>query len=167
METTTSAPVSTTNYAGFGQRLLALIIDGIILSVAYFVVLTPVIAMMGIGAASAIEGGETMSEEEAIGMVGAIFAGIGIVFLIIIAIYLFYFAGMESSKYQGTVGKMVMGIKVTDLSGNKVSFGKALVRYIGRYLSGMFFCIGYIIAAFTDKKQALHDMIAGTLVLKK
>lgn len=167
METTTNAPVSTTNYAGFGQRLLALIIDGIVLSVVYFVIITPVIAVLGFGAASAIESGETLSEEEAVGMVGAIFAGIGTILLISFALYLFYFAAMESSKYQGTVGKIAMGIKVTDLNGNRISFGKAFLRYVGRIISGMILYIGYLMAAFTDKKQALHDMIAGTLVLKK
>ena len=77
-----------------------------------------------------------------------------------------YFALMESSTNQATVGKMALGIKVTDLEGNRISFGRALGRTFAKILSGLIIFIGYIIAAFTEKKQALHDMIAGTLVVK-
>jgi uncharacterized RDD family membrane protein YckC len=74
---------------------------------------------------------------------------------------------MESSSKQATVGKMVLGIKVTDLDGNKLDFVKALVRNLCKIISSLIMCIGYIMAGFTEKKQALHDMIASTLVVKK
>jgi uncharacterized RDD family membrane protein YckC len=74
---------------------------------------------------------------------------------------------MESSKMQATIGKLALGLKVTDLEGNKLDFTKALVRNLSRIVSNLTMLIGYIIAAFTEKKQALHDIIAGTLVLKK
>jgi uncharacterized RDD family membrane protein YckC len=82
-------------------------------------------------------------------------------------ISLLYFSLMESSKTQGSLGKMAMGIKVTDLEGQRISFGKAFLRSIGKVISQMIMYIGYIMAAFTEKKQALHDIIASTLVVKK
>ena len=80
---------------------------------------------------------------------------------------LLYFAFMESSKTQGSLGKMAMSIKVTDMDGQRVSFGKAFLRNIGKIVSQMILYIGYLMAAFTEKKQALHDIMAGTLVVKK
>ena len=79
-----------------------------------------------------------------------------------------YFAGLESSERQATVGKSVMSLRVTNLEGQRLSFGHATGRFFAKIVSGMIpFAIGYIMAAFTAKKQALHDLIAGTLVLKK
>ena len=78
-----------------------------------------------------------------------------------------YFAGMESSTRQATLGKSVMGMVVTDISGNRISFLRATGRYFAKYLSALILFIGYIMAAFTARKQALHDMLAGTLVLSR
>jgi uncharacterized RDD family membrane protein YckC len=78
-----------------------------------------------------------------------------------------YWAGMESSSYQATLGKMALGLKVTDMAGNRISFARATGRYFSKILSGMILFIGYMMAGFTERKQALHDMIAGTVVLKK
>lgn len=78
-----------------------------------------------------------------------------------------YFAGMESSSRQATIGKSVLGIYVTDLNGNRISFLRATGRYLGKILSALILMIGYIMAAFTARKQALHDMLAGTLVLDR
>lgn len=76
-----------------------------------------------------------------------------------------YFALMESSSSQGTLGKMAIGIKVTDLNGNKLTFGRATGRYLGKIISSLMLMIGYVIAGFTKKKQALHDIMAGCLVV--
>jgi uncharacterized RDD family membrane protein YckC len=78
-----------------------------------------------------------------------------------------YCAIMESSSMQGTVGKKALGIKVTDLSGKPISFDKASGRYFGKFISGLILGFGYLMAAFTDKKQALHDMMAGCLLVKR
>ena len=77
-----------------------------------------------------------------------------------------YFALLESSPKQATLGKMALGIKVTDLDGNRISFGRATGRFFAKIISGVILMIGYIMAAFTAKKQALHDIIASTLVIK-
>ena len=78
-----------------------------------------------------------------------------------------YYAIMESSKYQSTLGKAVLGIKVTDLKGNRISFGRASGRFFAKIISSLTLGVGYIMIAFTEKKQGLHDMIAECLVVKK
>ena len=77
-----------------------------------------------------------------------------------------YYAFLESSSWQGTIGKKVVGLRVTDMNGNRISFGRATGRYFGMILSGMICFIGWLMIAFTEKKQGLHDMLASTLVLK-
>ncbi len=77
-----------------------------------------------------------------------------------------YFAGMESSDKQATFGKQLFQLKVTNLAGERISFGKATARYFSKILSSLILLIGYIMVAFTKRKQGLHDVIAGTLVWK-
>ena len=101
------------------------------------------------------------------GMIGALIgAYFSFIVIITVASWL-YFALMESSNKQATVGKMALSIKVTDINGNRLTFGRATGRYFGKILSGMILYIGFIMAGFTEKKQALHDMIAGCLVVNK
>ncbi|MNI43943.1 RDD family protein [compost metagenome] len=76
-----------------------------------------------------------------------------------------YYTIMESSKYQGTLGKKLMRVTVVDRNGNKISFGRANARYWGRILSALLFGVGYFMAIFTKNKQALHDLIASTYVV--
>lgn len=156
-----------TNYAGFGQRLVAIIIDGIIIGVVQSFVFIPILAAMGLGFASGAENMDFSDPDQAAGMFGAIMAAAGATWILAMIIQVLYFSFMESSKAQATVGKMALGLKVTDLQGNKLDFSKALIRNLCRLISNLTMLIGYIIAAFTEKKQALHDIIAGTLVLKK
>jgi uncharacterized RDD family membrane protein YckC len=172
MNTTTTAPGTATavtiTYASFGARLVALIIDVIVIGVVQGVVITPLLTVMGLSIASDIQNsGGTLDDAQAIGMIGTIFAAMGSIMLISGAISILYYALLESSKTQASLGKMALGIKVTDLNGERISFGKAALRSIGKLLSGYIMCIGYLIAAFTEKKQALHDLIASTLVIKK
>ncbi len=79
--------------------------------------------------------------------------------------WLFY-SLFESSSWQATPGKKLLQLKVTDLYGNRIGFGKATGRYFAKLLSGLILGIGFIMVAFTEKKQGLHDMMAGTLVVK-
>ncbi len=82
-------------------------------------------------------------------------------------LYLLYYPLMESSKKQGTLGKIAMGIKVTDMQGRRIFFGRATDRYFAKCISVLTLMIGYFMAGFTKKKQALHDIIANCLVIKK
>ncbi|MBS0186080.1 MAG: RDD family protein [Proteobacteria bacterium] len=76
-----------------------------------------------------------------------------------------YFSFFESSKYQATPGMILLSMKITDYEKKKISFWRATGRFFASYLSSLFLCIGYIMIAFTPRKQALHDYIAKTLVL--
>jgi uncharacterized RDD family membrane protein YckC len=78
-----------------------------------------------------------------------------------------YYALFESSAWQATPGKRWLGLIVTDRDGRRIGFGRASARYFGKLLSGQLFALGYIIAGFTARKQALHDFIAGCLVLRR
>ena len=78
-----------------------------------------------------------------------------------------YCVAFESSSRQATPGKMALGIKVTDLNGRRIGFGKATGRSLGKIVSGVIFYIGFIMIAFTEKKQGLHDKMAGCLVVNK
>ena len=138
------------NYANVGKRFVALVIDGIILYI-FQAIITFVVSL-------AIGG--TAANEETVGAVASISV------VIIIVIYWLYYAIQESSPKQATIGKQAMGLVVTDMNGEKISFPKASIRFLSRSLSGILL-IGYIMAFFTEKKQALHDMLAGTLVLQK
>jgi uncharacterized RDD family membrane protein YckC len=84
---------------------------------------------------------------------------------LIVGIWL-YFGLQESSVYQATLGKRALNIYVTDMYGRRITFGQATGRYFAKILSGIL-CIGYIMVAFTERKQGLHDLLAGTLVMRR
>ena len=117
---------------------------------------------------SAIGIGENTENTENIvkGIAGILGSVTGLIVVVAILGWL-YFALMESSKTQATLGKMALGLKVTDLEGNRISFGRATGRYFGKIISGMIIYIGYILAGLTEKKQALHDIMASCLVVRK
>ena len=75
-------------------------------------------------------------------------------------------ATLERSRRQATLGKRIVGLKVTDLEGNRISFSRATARFLGTFLCDASCGIGYLMAAFSTRKQALHDMIAGTVVVR-
>lgn len=156
-----------TQYAGFWLRFVAVIIDGIILGVVQWLVILPILGVMGIGMASGIQNMEPGNEAQAMSMVAGMMAMMGVAQIFFFALQTLYYSIMESSKLQATVGKLVIGIKVTNAEGAKLDFGKAFVRNLCKIISSVILFIGYLMAAFTEKKQALHDIIAGTLVVKK
>ena len=84
-----------------------------------------------------------------------------------VALPWFYWALLESSSRQATLGKMALGIIVTDMDRNRISFVRATGRHFAKIISGIIFCVGYLMAGFTEKKQALHDIMAGCLVVNK
>ena len=147
------------SYAGFWRRFAAIFIDGIIVSGAW----TIISKLFGIP--SPVDPLSIYDLEYSLGaeQVATIFR------LRIVAAVLawLYYAAFESSKFQATPGKMALGIIVTDYEGERISFGKATGRYFSKIISAIILFIGYIMAAFTEQKQALHDIMAGTLVIKK
>lgn len=132
-------------YAGFWRRVVAAFLDGIVVYIAFVIV----------GFVGAMVLGE-LSEA------GLRIAG----FIIGIVTGWLYFALMESSASQATLGKMAIDLKVTDLEGRRIGFGRASGRHFGKFLSSLIFLIGYLMAAFTRRKQALHDLMADCLVVR-
>ena len=133
------------NYAGFWLRVGASLIDFIII----IAVLMTILAIFGV---PLIE--ESQSVEYGFADVASLVVGIA------------YHAGFESSKMQGTPGKRALGLVVTDVNGNRISFLRAVGRYFGKIISAIILFIGFIMVAFTERKRGLHDMIASTLVLR-
>ena len=86
--------------------------------------------------------------------------------LINLVITWLYYALLESGESQATIGKRAVGLKVTDMNGGRISFGQATGRHFGKFLSGIILLIGYLMMLWDDKKQTLHDKMAGTLVVK-
>jgi uncharacterized RDD family membrane protein YckC len=145
-----------TIYAGFWRRFLAIFIDSIILLIGGVIIGAIVGASIGFAmGASGVKLAKIKYVAEVAG------------YIISIVLNWSYFTFMESSAKQATFGKMAIGIIVTDLNNHRISFGKANGRYWGKVVSALILCIGFIMAGFTKQKQALHDIMAGTLVVKK
>jgi uncharacterized RDD family membrane protein YckC len=151
-----SAPnmiTTTAGYGGFWIRFVAAVIDGIVVQAVVMPVAVIAGFLVGVAGLALSTAGQGLNLT-ALAIAG-VFGLLG---------SWLYEAVMESSSRQATLGKMALGLKVTDLQGNRMSFGRATARHFCKYISGMILCIGYIMAGFTDRKQALHDMIAATLV---
>jgi uncharacterized RDD family membrane protein YckC len=153
-------------YAGFWLRFLAYIIDAIVLGIFQGPILIGGAMMMGLGSAIANlpRGGDPF----ATGLPPIFAAFLSLFVLVAIVGGWLYHALLESSEWQATLGKKVLGLAVTDLAGARVSFARVSGRHFAKFISSFIpFGIGYILAGVTEKKQALHDMIAGCLVLRK
>ena len=123
------------SYAGFWKRVLASIIDWLVMVVPMLIV-TAII-------------GEQSSN------------------ILSVVVGWLYYALMESSKHQGTLGKLALGIKVTDMDGQPISFGRASGRHFAKIISSIILGIGFLMVAFTEKKQGLHDIMASCLVVNR
>ena len=158
-----SGPVpASTPYGGFWVRFVAMLIDGLILGIPIALVFVVLLFFLG--------GFGMMLRRNAVNpraLVGPLIMAYLLFMILLIGLEWLYFAGMESSVRQATFGKAAMSLRVTGTDGRRLSFGHATGRFFAKIVSGMIpFGIGYIMAGFTAKKQALHDMIAGTLVMK-
>lgn len=163
-------------YAGFWKRFIAYIIDQLILSLARTILFVPIWFFIFMrfftgGNFNRFDNYTTVSffqhHDESYIAFFAVWLLILIIFgMVNIIIEWLYYLLMESSTKQATFGKIILSIKVTDLNGSRVSFAKATGRYFGKILSGLILCIGYFIAGFTEKKQALHDILSGCLVVE-
>jgi uncharacterized RDD family membrane protein YckC len=158
--------VSTSAYAGFWLRLLAYIIDSIILGI--FIVPILVGAGMMMGLATAVTTLPHGRDPFAEGFPPVFAEFISVFVLVTLVGTWLYHALLESSEWQATAGKKALGLAVTDLGGDKISFARASGRHFAKIVTGLIpFGVGYILAGITEKKQALHDMLAGCLVMRK
>ena len=135
------------SYGGFWKRVIAYLIDA-------FIIAFPVTMIFGTVIPQTLMTENIQVTSVAVSMPQVI---------MFVASWV-YFAGLESSAWQATVGKKMLGMKVTDTSGEQIDFIKATIRYFAKILSSFILMIGFIMVAFTAKKQGLHDFIAGTLV---
>ncbi|MFI5000404.1 MAG: RDD family protein [Reyranellales bacterium] len=132
-------------YGGFWIRVVAYLIDAILLSIAGGI----------LGAATGMNLFATDMEHYHYETN-----------LISLAVAWLYFALLESSERGATVGKMAVGLRVVTEQGERLSFLNATGRYFAKFISAVILGIGFIMVAFTDRKRGLHDMIAATLVIK-
>ena len=137
-------------YAGFWKRVAASIIDNLLLGIVGGVIG----GMLGFAIGTSV------------GLQGSLVLDV-LVNLFSIALGAVYFGWMHSSEQQASLGKMAVGIKVVRTSGERISFARAIGRHFATIISALILGIGYLMAAFTDRKQALHDIICDTLVVDK
>lgn len=140
-------------YAGYMPRVAATLIDVVLLMIVSVASTFGFAMLFGALLAGDLE------------TAGAATQGCGQIVSLIIGVI--YFVVLETSTKQGTLGKQLLGIKVTDMRGGRIGVGRALARYFAKIITGCTFGIGYLTPLFTDRKQTLHDMVAGCLALRK
>jgi len=143
-------------YAGFWLRAIASVIDGMILGIVCVPIVFIGLNIVGLAA----NGG---SKDAAAGLAVILYC----CFIVFTWVLQFGYFGLFESIKQATPGKMALGLQVTDVNGNRLSLLHALGRNLGKIVSGMTLGIGYMMAGFTERKQCLHDMMAGTLVVRR
>jgi uncharacterized RDD family membrane protein YckC len=146
-------------YAGFWRRTAALFIDWVVVGIVYYGIIIAGMVALGLGVESLVsdDGGNA-------GAMGGMLALLYLTYPVISGLY---FAGMEASGTQATLGKMAVGIKVTDAAGRRLGVGQSIGRWVSHLLCYITLYIGYIMAGFTERKRGLHDMVAGTLVVDR
>jgi uncharacterized RDD family membrane protein YckC len=135
---------SSAPYASFWQRAIAFLIDGVILSI-----INTVVSEMFKLSASTTDLKDLL-----------------VSFLLAILVGWTYYSIPESSSKRATLGKRAIGLQVTDVNGDRISFWRSTGRYFSAYLSALLLFIGYFMVPFTPKRQALHDLMAGTVVTR-
>lgn len=152
----------TINYAGFWIRFVAFVIDFLVLNFLSTILVIPFLGLLGFSI-----GLGSFSEADPQEMMAAIMAVAMPFYLANAVMYWLYYAISHASTWQATLGKRAVGIVVVDGKHERLSFTTASIRYLGKIISSMTLLIGYIIAGFTAKKQALHDLVANTYVVYK
>ena len=150
-------------YAGFWKRFAAYLLDGIIIAIPMLLLYIPLIAYF-IHMAGGLEGADKATQLAAEIRARQLMS---VAQLVSFILPMLYFAWMESSKLQASLGKMLMGIKVVNAAGGRQTFWQALGRNAGKIISGLTLNIGYFMAGATRKKQALHDKLADAYVVDK
>jgi len=149
-------------YAGFWRRFVAYVVDRLILGIPSLILVLVFIVPSIVG----LVGSVSDPERILFAILSFVMSWVWLIVVIIVG-HLLYFAWFESSRFQATPGKMLLGIVVTDTAEQPVSFLRALGRNLGKIISHMIFNIGFLMAGITARKQALHDMLADCLVVMK
>ncbi|VXA97250.1 Transporter [Luteimonas sp. 9C] len=136
--------------AGFRKRLAAYAIDALLLGIASALVGGLIYELLGVGGF----GRGIWMEQIVVNTVSLVLSTL-------------YFAWFHAAYAMATPGKMAVGIKVVRLDGARISFGRGVGRYLATILSSLILMIGFLMAAFTQRKQALHDMVCDTLVVDR
>lgn len=155
------------HYAGFWLRVVAYIIDSIVMGLAFMALFIPFAMMTGLMAVLGnIHPGEDPRDVGAV-LGGTFFLGL---FTIVCLGFLggwLYHAKMESSSWQATLGKKALNLRVTDMYGSRISFNRATGRHFAKLITGLIpLGVGFMLAGLTERRQALHDMLASCLVLR-
>lgn len=148
-------------YAGFWKRVAASVIDGFVIGMAGAVV-QMILMMVFFGIGAGLSGDPSSMFES-----GGAIALLALVYLIPLAMQAVYFGMFHSSAKQATLGKMAIGIKVTDDDGHRISLARGIGRFFAYVVATLPLGIGVLMVAFTDRKRGLHDMMASTLVVDR
>jgi uncharacterized RDD family membrane protein YckC len=141
-------------YAGFWLRAIALAIDGLILGLVFAPIIAAHPDAFFLNLDANVQALKQFPQFTPLG------------FLIASLVTWFYFTGFEASAWQATPGKRILRLSVTDLDGRRLTFGRAAIRNAGKMIP-ILSLVGYFLAGFTEKKQALHDLLARCLVLRR
>jgi uncharacterized RDD family membrane protein YckC len=153
-------------YAGFWLRFAAYLVDSLLVGFVFGVI--AVIGVLALGGMAFLESIPDRLNAGDPAVVASLLTFYGLFILVAVVGGWLYFALMESSERQATLGKLALGLTVTNDQLQRMTFGRATGRYFAKIITGLIpFGIGYMMAGFTEKKQALHDMIASTFVFKK
>lgn len=150
------------SYGGFWIRVVAYLVDSLLLSAAtlpfFFLFIFPSVSRV-------MREAETTQQQPGPELIFSMLGSMSLLFVIVFCGSWLYEALLTSSSWQGTVGKRIMRLKVTDDFGNKLSFGRSTARFFAKILSGWVMYIGFIMVAFMERKRGLHDVICSTQVL--
>jgi len=142
-------------YAGFWLRAVPYILDSLLIAlVALLVIFVPLLERGAIPMDLPWDWFATINRQTTA------------IRLLIFMMSWIYFASFESSSWQATPGKRLFRLVVTDLKGHRITFKRASGRYLGKLAFGVILTVGFLFAAFTPKKQAAHDLLASTVVLR-
>jgi len=150
------APPRKVAYAGFWLRLLAWVIDSLALAIPSVLVVAVGFTLLGLELPPPDAPFGTLPPMRTLLPMEALF----------LSVHWLYYALMESSPWQGTLGKRALGVAVTDVHGKRISFARASARFLGKLVSSLTFFAGYAMAGFTERKQALHDIFTDCIVVR-
>lgn len=151
--------------AGFWKRLAAIIIDSFIISMLMTPIITYLYPQLPLILQDYNEAIAYGHQQIIMGVANQLNGILRTLLPISLAIHVLYFSLQESSRYQATVGKRILGIKVVNREGKRLSLWQAITRSLAKLISGFIFGLGYLMAAFTQHKQALHDLLTNCYVV--